>query len=76
MRTTVTLDPDVIAAIEQVRQERSLGLSAAVNELIRRGLAARGPRRPFRQQTHSVRLELDVTDVAEAIELLEGPAYR
>ena len=37
MRTTVTLDEDVAAAIERVRRERSIGLSEAVNTLVRPG---------------------------------------
>ena len=46
MRTTVTFDGDVAAAIEQIRRERGLGVSAAVNELIRTGLTRRREREP------------------------------
>ncbi|MFN2592973.1 MAG: ribbon-helix-helix protein, CopG family, partial [Candidatus Dormibacteria bacterium] len=44
MRTTISLDKDVTAAIEELRRRRSLGLSEAVNELVRAGLAAKAPR--------------------------------
>ncbi len=74
MRTTVTLDDDVAAAVEQLRRERGVGVSAAVNELARRGMAARDPRRRFTQRTSAMHARIDVTNVAEAIELLEGPA--
>jgi Arc/MetJ family transcription regulator len=38
MRTTLTLDPDVAARIEQLRQKRRLGLKDAVNLALRLGL--------------------------------------
>lgn len=76
MRTTVTLEPDIAAAVEQVRRERGVGVSAAVNELARAGLAVRRPRRRFRQRSAALALRLDVTNVAEALEQLDGPAGR
>ncbi len=77
MRTTITFEPDVAAAIERVRRERSLGVSEAVNELVRGGLAAKGSRKRFVQKTHDMgRAKIDVTNVAEAIETLDGPFWR
>lgn len=76
MRTTVRLDDDVAAAVEQLRRERNLGLSEAINELIRAGLRARPPERRFRQRTRRIGLRVDVTDVAEALELLDGAESR
>ncbi|HXF72178.1 MAG TPA: ribbon-helix-helix protein, CopG family [Actinomycetota bacterium] len=77
MRTTVTFDDDVAAAIERLRREGGRGLSEVVNELIRRGLAAEAePPRRFRQRTAPLGLRIDVTDVAEALDLLEGPTHR
>jgi metal-responsive CopG/Arc/MetJ family transcriptional regulator len=76
MRTTVNLDDDVAAAVDRLRRERSLGLSEAVNELIRASLATRPPRRPFRQRSQPMGLVIDVSNVAEAIERLDGPATR
>jgi hypothetical protein len=76
MRTTLVLDDDVAAAVDRLRQERSMGLSEAVNELIRVGLRARPPRRRFRQRGHDLGLRIDVTDVADALELLDGPTAR
>jgi hypothetical protein len=76
MRTTVTLDEDVAAAIDRLRRERSLGLSEAVNELIRVGLRVRPAKQRFRQRSQEIGLRLDVTNVAEAIEALEGPTHR
>jgi len=77
MRTTVVLDDDVAAAIDRLRRERSMGLSEAVNELVRAGLrTSREKRRSFRQRSHSLGLRIDVTNVAEALEQLEGPLAR
>jgi metal-responsive CopG/Arc/MetJ family transcriptional regulator len=76
MRTTVTLDDDVAAAVERLCRDRSIGLSEAINELIRAGLTVKRPRKPFRQQSEHIGFKVDVTNVAEALELLEGPAAR
>jgi hypothetical protein len=76
MRTTITLADDVAAAVERLRRERSLGLSEAVNELIRAGLV--GDPRParFTQKTHDLGRGVDYTNVAEAVETLDGPSAR
>jgi metal-responsive CopG/Arc/MetJ family transcriptional regulator len=77
MRTTVTLADDVAAELERLRRERSIGVSEALNELARAGMAhKREPRRPFVQRTHEIGLGVDVTNVAEALEQIEGPDYR
>ena len=74
MRTTVTLDDDVAAALERLRRERGLGLSEAVNELVRAGLTQRAARTRFVQKSDRLGIRIDVTDVADALELLEGDA--
>ncbi|HWH27772.1 MAG TPA: ribbon-helix-helix protein, CopG family [Mycobacteriales bacterium] len=76
MRTTVEFEPDAARAIEQLRRERGLGVSEAVNELIRRGLLPRRTERRFRQRTAPLGLQVDVSNVAEALDALEGPTAR
>lgn len=77
VRTTVKFDDDVAAAIEQVRREHRLGVSDAVNELVRRGLASPAPPPGrFVQRTSDMGQRIDVTDVADALETLDGPAHR
>ena len=77
MRTTVVLEPDTAAAIDALRREQGLGVSEAVNELIRRGLLAQVPAEArFEQRTYHLGLKMDVSNVADAIEVLEGPAAR
>jgi metal-responsive CopG/Arc/MetJ family transcriptional regulator len=73
MRTTVSLDDDVAAAVEELRRERRVGLSEAVNELIRAGLRTPRTRQQFRQRATDLGLRVDVSNVAEALDLLEGP---
>ncbi len=76
MRTTVVLADDVAAAVERLRHERSAGLSEVVNDLVRAGLRARPSEEPFRQRSEHLGIRLDVTNVAEALELLEGASAR
>ncbi|MGJ0558398.1 ribbon-helix-helix protein, CopG family [Methylocystis sp.] len=71
MRTTVSLDPDVVAAIERLRAEKGLGLSEAVNALARRGLTVKEPRKPFVQRTVPGRLLVDISNNGELYDLLD-----
>lgn len=74
MRTTITLADDVVAAVEKVRREKSVGLSEAVNDLVRAGLIERDPAHaPFRQKSHDLGRGIDFSNVAEAAETLDGP---
>ena len=72
MRTTVEFDPDIAKAVERLRRERGIGVSQAVNELIRRGLIPVGDVPPFRQRTRRLGIRIDVSNVAAALEDLEG----
>lgn len=76
MRTTITFDDDTAAVVEQFRRERGVGVSAAVNELLRRGAAHREPRPRFVQETSPGGALIDVTCISEALEYAEGSAYR
>jgi len=76
MRSTVIFDDDVAAALDRLRRERDVGLSEAVNELIRAGLTVKPGKRPFKQRSQPMGLRIDVRNVAEALELLEGPTAR
>lgn len=76
MRTTVDFDDDTASAVDQLRRERGIGTSQAVNDLIRRGLLPRRESRPFEQRTRRLGLRIDVSNVAGALDDLEGPDYR
>ena len=76
MRTTVKLQKDVAAAVNRLRRKEGIGLSEAVNRLARTGMLGRPARRPFKQRTANLGLRMDITDVADALEALDGPESR
>jgi hypothetical protein len=77
MRTTVTLDDDVAAAVDRLRRQEHVGVSEAVNRLARRGLASPpDAAEPFVQRTYPLGVRVDVTSVAAALDELEGPDWR
>lgn len=69
----MTLDDDVAAELDRLRRETGMGLSEALNDLARVGVGARrrGCRSRFRQQTASVGLRVDVSNVGEVLDLLD-----
>ena len=71
MRTTFTLDDDVAAEVERLRRIEGIGISDAVNRLIRAGLATRPERRPYRHRSANVGLKVDVSNVGEVLDLLD-----
>lgn len=71
VRTTVRLDDDVAAGAERLRRERHLTLSEAINELARNGLVARPERRLYRQKVRPIGMRIDVSNVAEALDMLD-----
>jgi hypothetical protein len=81
MRTTLSLDDDVAARIEQLRHALDKPLKELVNEALRRGLAGMDePRAPARYCSRPVDLGRcrlpNVDDVASALAAAEGEAYR
>ncbi len=76
MRTTVTLDDDVAAAVQHLCEERNIGPGEAINELVRAGLAAAPKRHAFRQRSVDLGLRIDASNVADATESLDGPHAR
>jgi len=81
MRTTLTLDDDVAAALEELRKTRKIGLKALVNELLRAGLNQARARTAGRERfrTRSVdlgRLRIgSVDNVSEALAIGEGEQF-
>ena len=61
MRTTLTMDDDIAARIEERRRTSGQSLKQVVNQLLREGLRSseRLPKaRPYRTKTHRLRLRL------------------
>ena len=71
VRTTVSLDPDVVEAVDALRSERRLGLSAALNELARAGAVSRSAREPYRHRSRRLGIRVDVSDVQATLDLFD-----
>jgi len=82
MRTTLTLDDDVAAALERQRRARDASLKDIVNDALRRGLSdlAKGPKKRERFHTQSVelgRLRLaSIDNISESLAIAEGEAFK
>jgi len=71
MRTTLTLDSDVAAEVVRLRRENGLGVSEAVNRLIRAGMVDRSPRPRYTHRSVPLGLRIDVTDIGAVLDLLD-----
>lgn len=82
MRTTLTLDDDVAAALERLRKARDASLKEVVNEALRRGLKELGgapkPRTPFRTQSVDLgRPQLaSIDNIAEVLAIAERDSFK
>jgi hypothetical protein len=82
MRTTLTLDDDVAAALERLRRSRRIGLKRLVNEALRRGLSdmgkRQGPREPVRTRAVALgRVRIATIDnIGEALAIIEGESFK
>lgn len=77
MRTTLTLDDDVVAQLDRLRNERKVSLKQIVNDTLRAGLAAlktdrQGGRFSTRTRSLGRCLIGDVNDVHGVLSLVEG----
>lgn len=79
MRTTLTLDDDVAAALRDEARRTGKPFKQVVNDLLRRAMAAPAPaQRPFRVQARrmGVRPGVDLDNISALIEEVEGPTAR
>lgn len=81
MRTTLTLDEDVAAALKAERRRTGRPFKAVVNELLRAALQLRrrrGAVPPFRVRAHTLGVSpgLDYDRTADLLDQLEGPLRR
>jgi hypothetical protein len=72
MRTTVTLDPDVVERLKSLARRKNQSFKVVLNEAIRVGLAqeARGRRR-FEVESRPLGLRLDLTNALQLVGDLE-----
>lgn len=82
MRTTLTLDDDVAAALERLRKAQKLSLKRAVNDALRRGLAQAKEPAARRAQVRTRAVSLgrcligNVDDVSDVLARAEGESFR
>jgi hypothetical protein len=82
MRTTLTLDDDVAAALERLRRARGARLRTLVNDVLREGLRHLQPRptrgTPFRTQSVDLgRARIaGVDNVFETLAITDGDDFR
>lgn len=82
MRTTLSLDDDVAAQLDQLRAHRDRPFKDIVNDVLRAGLAQLEREQPVRQGPYTRTVSLgrprlpDIDDVSEALALVEGEDYR
>ncbi len=71
MRTTVTLDSDVAAAVERLRRDGGGGVSEVINRLIRAGLTRPHDAAPYHHATSDLGLKFDVANIGEVLDMLD-----
>ena len=80
MRTTVTIDDDLVAQIESLRRREGLSFKGALNQLLRAGLQYQGqPPKPRRYRTPTrklgLRVGLDATKLNQLVDELEAEEF-
>lgn len=82
MRTTLTLDDDVAAAIERLRRARDANLKDIINDALRKGLSELTTRPKKREpfKTHVVELGQmrlpSIDNISESLAVAEGEACK
>lgn len=71
MRTTITLSDEVAAAVEQLQRHDGIGVSEAVNRLVREGLSKPKIRRPYEHKSYNMGLKVDVACVGKILTMLD-----
>ena len=66
MRTTLTLDDDVVAKLRQIARERDISFKQALNDALRQGLEGRPAARRFRVKPRRLGLRRGI-DLDKAI---------
>ena len=64
------------AEVQHRGRGETRGVTGAVHELVRRGMLRQRRRDPFVPTTRDLGLEIDVSNIAEALDYLEGPESR
>lgn len=78
MRTTFTIDDDLLPRLKARKKEAGTSFGRVVNDLLRAGLAAPAPsKKRLKLRTFKSRVLVGSLDnVAEVLDLIEGVAHR
>jgi hypothetical protein len=81
IRTTVTLEDDVLERAKEFSQKRGIPFKQALNDLVRAGLRAESaslPRRAFKIEPKNIGLRrgLSYDNIEALLEIGEGPFHR
>lgn len=82
MRTTLTLDKDVVAVLARLRKTRDASMKDLVNQALREGLKHLAAPRPKPEPFHTVSADLgrcllpSVDNVAEVLAVAESESFR
>lgn len=76
MRTTFTLEPDVAAEVEAVRRRDGVGISDAVNRLIRAGMVREKPVYRYVDRSRAMGAKVDLTNIGDVLDLLDDDDRR
>lgn len=79
MRTTLTLDDDLGARLEELAREGHRSFKDVVNDVLRRGLEAKPPSvRPFKVKARDMGLKpgIQLDSIGDLLEQLDGPGHK
>lgn len=81
MRTTITLEKDVVAKLKEETRRTGRPFKQIVNEYLRLGFTARQQfqePKPFRVKARALGLRpgISIDNIGELLEQIEGPAHR
>lgn len=82
MRTTLTIEPDVAAEIEQRRRDNGTSLKGEINELLRLGLGQARETQPKRGRYRVEPMDLgkcyfdNLDDIHDVLAQVEGEDYK
>jgi hypothetical protein len=82
MRTTLTLDDDVVAALERLRKSRQVSFKDLVNETLRRGLKEMKSRPSRRERFETKPVDMgrvlvgSIDNIGEVLAVAEGEAFK
>jgi hypothetical protein len=81
VRTTLTLDDDIVAKLQAESRRTGRSFKVVVNEFLRIGLNARRklkPSEPFQVEARSMGLRpgLSYDNIGDLLDLIEGPLHR